>query len=334
MSYSKDVVVTGYGVSIGIRKKMLVIRDRDGSKQEFSPRTLRSLIIASSGVSITSRAVRFLMDAGVDIVFLDSHGLPIGRIYPPFINRTVDTRIKQYRVYDTEFGYGIAKTIAYSKIANQAGHVKYYARRLADESLRSTYYSILEELGKIEEIEAADLGSLRKEIVAIEAKAAQKYWFAIARILPRGIGFNGRNQAGRDPFNLSLNYLYGVLYREAWRVLVLAGLDPYLGYIHVERSGKPVLAFDYVEMFRVSCVDYPLTKAFYKGWKPVVDENGVIDYSSRVELIKLFKDNMERRVGYNRKERGRLDNVFKRIAFELASCVRDYKEFKGFIEDW
>ncbi len=333
MTSLKELVVAGYGVKIGVRKGLLTIIDKDGNKTEYAVRSLETIVIASSGVSITSHAVRVLMDAGVDIVFLDSHGLPIGRVYPPFINRTVDTRIKQYSLHDTEYGIGIAKTIVYCKIANQAGHMKHYARRLASELFRETYYEILEILRELEEIQPYNLETFRREAIELEARAAHKYWSAIATLIPPDIGFTGRNQAGSDSFNISLNYLYGVLYKVIWRALVLAGLDPYLGYIHVERSGRPVLVYDFIEMFRVSCVDYPLTKAFYKGWKPSIEDKR-IDYSSRVELIKLFKENMSRRISYNHGEKGVLGNILKKTAFRLAESIREYKPFNGFIEDW
>jgi len=329
----KELFVTGYGVKIYVRKGMIVIRDADGNKVEYAPREIGSLVIASGGVTITSKAVRVLMEAAADIVFLDSHGLPIGHVYPPYINRTVDTRKAQYMSLFNGLYEQIAKTIVYSKIANQAGYLKYLARKLGDEAYRETYYDILDVAGEIDELGDLELEDLRRELILIEAKAARLYWSAIAYYLPDDIGFNGRDQSGGDQFNVSLNYLYGILYKEAWKALVLAGLDPYLGYVHVERSGRPVLVFDFVEMFRVSFVDYPLSHAFYKGLRVDV-ENKLLSHESRVELVKIFRKNMERKTGYNRGERTVLSRALKRVAFDLAGALREKHLFKGFIEDW
>ena len=43
--------------------------------------------------------------------------------------------------------------------------------------------------------------------------------------------------------------------RDVERALVLAGLDPYAGFIHVDRPGKPSLALDLIEEFRQAAVD-------------------------------------------------------------------------------
>lgn len=51
------------------------------------------MIIASSDVGITSKAIRRLAYMGIYAVFLDPYGTPIARIYPPLINKTVNTRL-------------------------------------------------------------------------------------------------------------------------------------------------------------------------------------------------------------------------------------------------
>ncbi len=329
------LVIRDYGVRIGVRKGMIVIRDHNGGKQEVSVNDIDSIVIATSGVTITSNAVRFLMDNNVDIVFLDSRGLPIGRIYPPYVNRTVETRIEQYRSHFNGLYLQIAKAILYSKLANQAGFMKYLARRLGVESFREAYYDIIGLFKEIAGLDDMELDELRKRIINIEARAAVKYWQAVTYLVKPGeTGFTGRNQLSKDMFNVSLNYLYGVLYKDAWKAIVLAGLDPYLGYIHVERSGKPVLVFDFVEMFRVSCVDFPLSMAFYKGFRINV-EDGRIPYKDRVKLIEIYKKNMERKIGVNGgKERLPLHRALKKTAFQLAKAVREKTAFEGFVEDW
>jgi len=329
----KEVFVAGYGVKVYVRNGMVIVKDSNGNKAEFAPREIDCLIIGSSGVSVTSKVIRVLMDAGADIVFLDSHGLPIGHVYPPYINRTVYTRISQYESHFNRFYEQLAKIIVYSKIANQAGYMKYLARKYMDDAYRDTYYEILDIVKEIDELEDLELDELRRELIVIEAKAARLYWSAIAYYLPDDICFNTRDQAGSDQFNISLNYLYGILYKEAWKALVLAGLDPYLGYVHVERSGRPVLVYDFVEMFRVSCVDYPLSYAFYKGLRVDVDEKR-LSYRSRMDLVGIFKKNFDRKISFNRGDRMRLEKALKKTAFELASCLRDKRAFKGFIEDW
>lgn len=59
-----------------------------------------------------------------------------------------------------------------------------------------------------------------------------------------------RNPA-KDEFNCLLNYAYGVLYSLVERACVLAGLDPYVGFIHTDHYAKTSLVFDIIEAYRI-----------------------------------------------------------------------------------
>jgi CRISPR-associated protein Cas1 len=52
-----------------------------------------------------------------------------------------------------------------------------------------------------------------------------------------------------------LNYGYGILEGEVWRAVHYAGLDPYGGFLHVDRPGRPSMVLDLMEEFRQQVVD-------------------------------------------------------------------------------
>ncbi len=57
--------------------------------------------------------------------------------------------------------------------------------------------------------------------------------------------FNGRNRRPpRDPINALLSFAYSLLTREWTMVLSAVGLDPYRGFYHQMRFGRPSLALD------------------------------------------------------------------------------------------
>jgi len=327
----RTLIVSGYGVKIAVEKGVLKVVN---GKEKLSVNLvdLEQIVIVTSGVSITSKAVRSIIYHGVDLVFLNHRGEPIGRVYPPYINRTVNTRRMQYLAYMNGKGAKIAKVIAECKLRNQAGLLRRLSRNTGDRELKTMAYEILKYVDEIRNL-SGSLEKIRAEIVGVEAKAARIYWPMIAKLLPENIGFHGRDQDGFDPFNIALNYGYGILYSESWKTLVLAGLDPYAGFIHADRSGKPTLSFDFVEMFRCSIVDYVLLKMFRKNWEPKV-ENGILDYKSRAEIAKNIIEGFERKVRVQG-EPLTLRQAMKRTAFNLASFIRgDSLSFKGFVEDW
>lgn len=329
----KTLFLVGYGVRIGYRNGSFMIVDKE-SKKTISPLEIDQVIIASSGVLITSKAVRKMIEYGIDLVFLDSRGRPVGRVYPPFINRTVDTRRKQYMIYNTDRAVEIIRALIKAKALNQAGLLKRYYYITREKLLRDAVYEMRSIISDIEEYEGSFMDA-RDYFRTREALIARLYWDAVSAILPRDIDFNGRDYDSPDPFNISLNYGYGILYKECWSALVLAGLDPYAGYMHVDRSGRPVLVYDYIEQFRF-IVDFVLLKIFRRGWRPEVSE-GLLKHGSRAKIVEAITNFMDeaRTTSINGSAPLTLRQAIKRKAFQLASYIRGEKTFyEGFVWDW
>jgi CRISPR-associated protein Cas1 len=55
--------------------------------------------------------------------------------------------------------------------------------------------------------------------------------------------------------NALLSFAYAMLAREFTHVAWTVGLDPYLGYLHAPRYGRPALALDLMEPFRPLVAD-------------------------------------------------------------------------------
>lgn len=113
----------------------------------------------------------------------------------------------------------------------------------------------------LEGIDARNVDEVRDTIMGIEGSASVTYWSAIAQVVPEEFGFLDRSgRYATDPVNALLNYGYGVLKGETWRAEHFAGLDPYGGFLHVDRPGKPSLVLDLMEEFRQQLVDKSVIK--------------------------------------------------------------------------
>lgn len=53
-----------------------------------------------------------------------------------------------------------------------------------------------------------------------------------------------------DAFNCLLNYTYGMLYGHCESALIKAGIDPFVGVMHRDEYNRPVLVYDFIELFR------------------------------------------------------------------------------------
>lgn len=328
----KTILVTGHGVRLRYRKGLLVIETKKEEKQELPLFDVDQIVIATSGIWFSSKLIRKIIEHGIDLVVLDSRGYPVGRVYPPFINRTVDTRRAQYNSYSTHKGTHVIKEIVYSKLMNQAGLLKkyYYYNKIDD--LKNGYEKIHDLAIKARTLNTS-FHEAKESLRTIEAEAARIYWTNYALLVPKELGFDGRDQDSQDPTNMSLNYAYGILYGECWKALVLAGLDPYAGFLHEDRSGKPVLTFDFIEMFRF-IADSVIINLLRHSWKPKI-YNGLLDYESRtriIESINRFIDSS--RGNYIDETPNTLRQIIKKVALTLASYLRDETVFTGYVHRW
>jgi len=70
--------------------------------------------------------------------------------------------------------------------------------------------------------------------------------------LPERYQFAGRSfRPAKDPFNAFLNYAYGILYSRVEKTLTIAGLDPFVGFMHRDDYNTKSLVFDFIEPYRI-----------------------------------------------------------------------------------
>jgi len=98
-----------------------------------------------------------------------------------------------------------------------------------------------------------------ESLLGIEGAAAEAYFSRFSHLLKEeegGFTFENRNKRPpRDPVNTVLSYLYGILVKDLFVTLLSVGFDPYLGFYHRPRYGRPALALDMMEEFRPLIAD-------------------------------------------------------------------------------
>jgi hypothetical protein len=126
-------------------------------------------------------------------------------------------------------------------------------------------------------------------LLGVEGAGAGGYFKHFSRMLrssdgpDMGFDFNTRNRRPpRDPVNAMLSFAYAMLTREWTVTLAAVGLDPYRGFYHQPRFGRPALALDMMEPFRPLVADSiqpPFTQEAMLGYR---EANGS---SSGLELL-------------------------------------------------
>lgn len=343
MGIVKHLIVEEHGTFVGKHSERLQVeRVKTGELLMQAPLLhLESVLIATNGASLSADAVRACSERGIPIHFLDSRGQPYASLYSAGLTGTVETRRAQLRAAEDARGVALAKAMAIGKIRNQANLLKYMAkyRKEKDPTLYDEVRRLATEVAEHEEevnhLQAERLDEVRFLLLSAEGRAAQKYWDGVGRLLLAEMEWPGRQtQGARDPLNSALNYGYGILYAAVERACVLAGLDPYAGFLHVDRPGKPSLVLDLIEEFRQPVVDRTVLGMVNKGMPLTLDAQGRLVPESRrllAEKVLARLDGEERYEG----KRHTLLSIVQMQARHVATFVRGEREaYEPFVMSW
>ncbi len=136
-----------------------------------------------------------------------------------------------------------ARAFVLGKIRNQ----RTLLRRNAREDVTPALREMMRLARRVQETPAAG------ELLGIEGAAARAYFACFGSMLRESMGYDFRARVRRpptDPINALLSFLYSLLVKECVSALLSVGLDPYRGFYHQPRYGRPSLALDLAEEFR------------------------------------------------------------------------------------
>ena len=231
---------------------------------EVSADKVDSILITTSA-TITTDAIEFAVENNIDITFLNHFGDPYGRVWHSKLGNTTLIRRRQLEAESTDTGFYLARKWIATKIENQIDFLKDLKKNRPDQKDQLEI-----PIAKIEELRETLLnmkGSLdlrRGSIMGVEGMASQIYFNAISSIMPEQWKFKGRSRdPARDAFNCLLNYGYGVLYSQVERACIIAGLDPYVGFLHTDNYNKRSFVFDLIELYRTH-IDRTVVNLFSK----------------------------------------------------------------------
>jgi CRISPR-associated protein Cas1 len=366
----ETLIVEEFGACVGKHSQRLRVTVKGQARADTPLITLRQVIVKSRGVSVSSDAVMACAERGIPIHFVSGVGLSAGAaLYTAALTGTVRTRRCQLVAYDDRRGAVLAAAFARAKLANQAGLLKYLARNRkqtgpqVSADLRAAAREVNDHLIELDDLIARVLGpeppagcdaaagsmaraggvaspvgidQWRSALLSIEGRAAKRYWEGVGLVVPDDLAWPGRRGRGaRDPLNSALNYGYAILLRQVEHAVVCAGLDPFAGFIHADRPGKPSLTLDLIEEFRQAVVDRAILGMVGNRAALTVLDNGFLDDATRRELaakvIARIEESGERYEG----RRHSLREIIQMQARHIATFVRgDNPSYQGFVAKW
>lgn len=239
-----------YGLSVGLKGDCLEIRDK--GKAVSSAKIFETSQMSLFGnVQISAQAIRELANREIPVMHL-SYGGWLNAVTTAAPHKNIELRRAQFAAANNkEKCLQIARSFVSGKIYNQRTLLRRNAKELPNDSL-----VFLREMRR-KSNSAANL----PELLGMEGAAAREYFSKFSLMFKQNgyenaFDFTTRNRRPpKDPINALLSFLYSMLTKEMLVTLIGIGFDPYLGFYHQPRYGRPALALDLMEEFRPLVAD-------------------------------------------------------------------------------
>ncbi len=331
-----QLLVSGFGISLGRKSERVTLRLKHKTCGELPLYRLQEIVLLGHGISISTDLIADACERGIRIAVLNPNGRPVALLTSPFLSATVETRRRQLAALGQPVGADFIRWVAAGKLHNQEKLLRYFAKSRDGDSRRwieDAAGSLLKLRRQVLAVEGDCVESVRPSVLGCEGAGGRIYWSAIATILPGALGFRGRAHDGYgDPVNAALNYGYGILYCHVWGAVLNAGLEPFAGFLHGDRPGKPSLVLDLVEEFRQPAVDRPLFARLTKGGDIRV-QGGLLDGPSREAVASRVVLRLNA-VEPHRGKQHQVRSIIQMQARLAASAFRGERGYRPFAFKW
>ena len=234
------------------------IREGNEIRGRFPGHILES-IVCFGKTTVSTPLLAYCGERGIRLSFFSEHGRFMSRVDGP-VRGNVLLRTKQYAVaQQPDKAVCFSKILALCKIVN----CRILLLRCARESgsgREEQSNRLLQAATQLSEF-ALNLESQNSiaSIRGTEGAAAQAYFEAFPAMIRQNNSFFSFNSRSRrpplDPVNAVLSFLYAMLAHDYQSALEGVGLDPYVGFLHTIRPGRPSLALDMMEELRAPFCD-------------------------------------------------------------------------------
>ena len=293
-----------------------------------------SQLVAMGNIYITTPTLHELMRRDIPVSWYSYGGWFLGHT-TGVGHKNVELRTAQYvRSFEPHTCLHLARRLVRAKILN--------SRTLLRRNWRGEDKPVM--LARDLKMDA-DNAARAKDIQAllgIEGSAAARYFGHFQHILRSDEGFDfdfsGRNRRPpRDKVNALLSFVYALLVRTWTNTLSAVGFDPYRGFYHQPRYGRPALALDLMEAFRPLVADSTVIQVINNGEVSsgdfIVSATGVaLTEKGRKSVIAAFERRLSQEIthpvfGYKASYRRVLEIQSRLFARYLSKELPEYPDF-------
>jgi CRISPR-associated protein Cas1 len=250
-----QLIINTYGTYVHVKDELFEVtltKDGEKEKHHFASQKVTSILM-SKGAAISTDAVILAMKNNIDIIVFERDGMPVGRFWHSKPGSTSKIRKQQLEASLNETGVFWIKNWLTGKLDNQTELLKRLKnhRPATADLIQEKIDAITALKTKMKDVKGAKIDEMDDTLRGLEGTAGRIYFQILSSLLNERYQFEGRSfRPAKDPFNAFLNYSYGVLYSRVEKVLVIAGLDPYVGFMHRDDYNMKSMVFDFIEPYR------------------------------------------------------------------------------------
>lgn len=310
-----ELVLNTFGTTLAKENNNFAIRNQDGV-QHIPTRDIKTISI-SRGAQITSDAALLAVENGIEVLFVDNSGMPVGRLWSVKYGSISNIRRNQLDFTLSSKAVGWLKNVIITKMDNQSALLLSLMPTDIEQQklINAAVNRITDYQKKVKILQGEVVSDIAPSLRGWEGAASRTYFERLAALMPKSSKFEGRSQhPATDIFNCLLNYSYGILYGRIEGALIKAGIDPYVGIFHRDDYNRPVLVFDVIELFRV-WADYVVVNLCMQQviglecYSVKTDGSYWLENLGRRILIQSMNDYLSEIINFNGLERSRLTHI-------------------------
>jgi CRISPR-associated protein Cas1 len=257
---TRPLYLNTQGYRVGCKDEVLTVKEKDRVIEEVRMRDL-SHVALFGNIQISTQAIQSLCEQEIPVTYFSMGGWFYG-ITRGHALKNVFLRMEQFRfARDETVCLSLARQFVHGKIRNH--------RTLLMRNHLEPPEPIILKLKRASE-DALAAASIA-ELLGIEGAAASQYFQQFsgmvkvedddlpglempgknAKQLAFNFNFTNRNRRPpTDPVNAMLSLAYSMLAKDCTLAALAVGFDPYIGFYHQPRFGRPALGLDLMEEMR------------------------------------------------------------------------------------
>lgn len=251
-----EIVLNSYGAKLSINNGVFMLNNSTGSHR-IPVKDVDYILVAKSAV-LTSDALILAIENDIRVTLADKGGNVMGCVWSHKYGSISTIRKGQLIFTATQDAVEWIKKVIIQKMQNQLALLLMLQVDTGQKELtvQEAGNKISKLIAKVDALEGFMVRKIANNLRAYEGNASKEYFRALNQFIPEKYRFKERSQhPAIDVANAMLNYGYGILYGKIENALIRCCIDPYIGILHRDEYGRPVLSYDVIELYRV-WIDY------------------------------------------------------------------------------